>query len=118
MKQFSVLEIEQAIAYSMAGGQSLHCHQIIVGGPGHEPPQCFVDAVNRGEMIAHLFDQDESRLRKTARALGVNIIVVERRGGKGQHIDLCSGPLRKAKAICEVDKKREAKGSQGTFGFS
>jgi hypothetical protein len=35
-------------------------------------------------------------LEKTAWKLGVRILVVERRGGEGQHIDLCGKPLAAA----------------------
>jgi hypothetical protein len=28
------------------------------------------------------------------------VIAVSRRGMRGQHIDLCGGPLRKAKGLC------------------
>ena len=55
-------------------------------------------AVERGEDIAHLFDQDETRLRATARRLGVKIIQVCRPGSPSQHIDLCGQPCRRAQA--------------------
>lgn len=99
MKRFDCLEVPEAIAHAAAGGQSLHLHRIIVDR--RKAPRCFVQAVDRGEQIAHLFDQDEARLRQTARRLGVRVVVVERRGEEGQHVDLCGGPLRKALAECE-----------------
>jgi hypothetical protein len=94
MKHFKMHELEEAVAYSASGGTALHTHRFI--GDRKAAPRCFVDAVERGEDIAHLFDMDELRLIGIARRLGVRIIVVERRGTNRQHIDLCCGPLRKA----------------------
>lgn len=99
MKHFEQMEIEEAIAHAAEGGQALHTHRIIVDW--QKAPGCFKREVRAGRDIAHLFDQDEDRLRKTARRLGVRVIVVERRGRPGQHIDLCSGPLRRALAECQ-----------------
>lgn len=92
-------EIREAEAYANNGGQALHCHRIIVNKD--TAPRCFVNAVARGEDIAHLFDRDYARLVLTARKLGVKKIVVEYVGHEGQHIDLCGGPLKKALALCE-----------------
>lgn len=100
MKSFRQGDVDEAKAYAMAGGQALHLHRIIVDRK--RAPRCFVAAVDRGEDIAHLFDQDEVRLIATCRALGVNVIKVEHAGTPRQHIDLCGGPLRKAKAMCET----------------
>jgi hypothetical protein len=99
MKRFACMEIEEAIAHAAAGGQALHLHRIIVDR--QKAPRCFVQAVDRGEDIAHLFDQNELRLRVTARRLGVRVLVVERRGTPNQHIDLCGGPLKRALALCQ-----------------
>jgi hypothetical protein len=99
VKVFQFREIEEAISHAAAGGQALHLHRIIVDRD--KAPSCFVRAVDRGEDIAHLFDQDEQRLRDTVRLLGVSVVVVERRGTPNQHVDLCAGPLRKAIAIAE-----------------
>lgn len=98
MKAFKMMDVEEAIAHSMEGWQALHLHQIIVDRK--KAPRCFVSAVDRGEDIAHLFDQNLKRLIRTAKSLGVNVIVVERKGTPRQHIDLCGGPLRKAVAMC------------------
>jgi hypothetical protein len=57
-----------------------------------------VRAVERGEYIAHLFDQNLERLEKTARRLGINIVVIEKPGTDSQHVDLCGRPLRRALA--------------------
>lgn len=101
MKRFEVLELPEAISHAAEGGQALHLHRIIVDE--RRAPRCFVDAVRRGEDIAHLFDQDYKRLCATGRKLGVRVIVVEHEGEEGQHIDLCGGPLRKALALCEPE---------------
>jgi hypothetical protein len=99
MKKFTIWQVEEAIEYSMKGGQALHLHNII---PNEDTaPRCFVDAVNRGEDIAHLFDQDARRLKNTAAILGVNIIVIEYKGTPHMHVDLCGRPLRKAILQCD-----------------
>jgi hypothetical protein len=99
VKRFQCLEVEEALAYAAAGGQALHLHRIIVDRD--RAPRCFVRAVDRGEQIAHLFDLDELRLVATARRLGVRVIKIDRPGSPRQHIDLCSGPLKKALAACD-----------------
>jgi hypothetical protein len=91
-------EIREAIAHAADGGQALHVHNIIVDRS--RAPACFVRAVDRGEQIAHLFDQDAERLLDTASGLGVRVVVVEHVGTEAQHVDLCGGPLRKAMARC------------------
>lgn len=96
MKTFPFLEIDEAKAHAAAGGQALHLHCVVFD----DSPRCFRAAVERGEDIAHLFDQDLDRLRRTARRLGVRVIVVEHQGTPRQHVDLCGGPLRKALAEC------------------
>lgn len=92
--RFTTDQIEAAIGYSMAGGMALHLHRIIANEA--KAPRCFVEAIRRGEHIAHLFGQDEDDLESFCRGLGVRVIAVERRGSPRMHIDLCSGPLRKA----------------------
>lgn len=101
MRHYTVWQVADAEAYAAAGGQALHTHRIIVDR--RRAPRCFVRAVDRGEDIAHLFDQDEARLVATARRLGVRVVVVDRRGLPGQHIDLCGAPLRRALAMCEPE---------------
>jgi len=105
MKKFGVWEVEEAWKHAEDGGQALHIHNIIVDYD--KAPSCFVREVESGRMIAHLFDKDRERLEKTARRLGVRVILVERPGKKGQHIDLCGGPLRKAIAECDQDRQGE-----------
>jgi hypothetical protein len=99
MKAFLSHELAAAIAHAEAGGQALHLHRFL--GCRARAPACFVRAVDRGEDIAHLFDRDEARLVRTAKALGVRVVAVERPGSSRQHVDLCGAPLRKAKAECE-----------------
>lgn len=97
MRRFESRQIQDAVDHALDGGQALHLHQILTPGA----PACFVRAVNRGENIAHLLDQDTNRLRQTARQLGVRVVVIEREGTTRQHIDLCGKPLARALAMCE-----------------
>jgi len=101
MKKFKCLEIEEAIEFAQQGGQALHLHQIIMNP--ETAPRCFVSAVNRGEDIAHLFDQNLERLKETVRKLGVRVVFVDKLGTPNQHVDLCGKPLRLAKALCSED---------------
>jgi hypothetical protein len=91
MKQFSQRELNEARAYAMAGEQALHVHNVNL-----ENHPVFA----RCSEAAHLFDQNVMRLLKTARVLGVRVIKIERRGTESQHVDLCAGPLRRAKELC------------------
>jgi uncharacterized protein (DUF58 family) len=103
MRRFTQMQLREAIAYAADGGQALHTHRII---PSRDrAPRCFVRAVDAGQDIAHLFDQDRDRLERTARRLGVRVIVVERAGTLSQHIDLCGGPLRQALVSCDNNAK-------------
>jgi hypothetical protein len=97
VKVFTCLEIDEALAHAAGGGQALHLHRIIPDRKAAS--RCFVAAVDRGEDIAHLFDLDRGRLVATAKRLGVKVVYVDRDGTDRQHIDLCGGPLRKAKAL-------------------
>jgi hypothetical protein len=108
MKHFPARDVEEAQHYASLGGQALHTHSIIVDDD--KAPACFVRDVRAGREIAHLFDQDVPRLVKTARSLGVRVILVERRGQPGQHIDLCGVPLRKALERCRADAASERRG--------
>lgn len=102
MKLFSALEVEEAVAFAATGGQALHLHRII---PDRKSaPRCFVRAVDRGEPIAHLFDQNLIRLGATAKKLGVRVIIVERADTPRQHIDLCGRPLILAYAMLDADQ--------------
>jgi hypothetical protein len=96
MKLFYHEEAEAAMDFADEGGQALH-----VWNPNvrewPEAPTCFKRS---GKEWGHLCDMDIDRLVSTARSLGVVVIAVSRRGLRGQHIDLCGGPLRKAKELC------------------
>jgi hypothetical protein len=111
MRAFGTMDLREAEAFAAAGGQALHLHNIIVDRS--RAPKCFVRDVDAGRPIAHLFDADVERLKRTARGLGVKVIVVERTGQPGQHIDLCGGPL--AKAMAMVDNPAEAKAVAAAF---
>lgn len=110
MKIFQQRQVEEAKQHALAGGQALHLHRII--GDWDKAPACFKRAINRGEDIAHLFDQDEVRLVATVKRLGVKVVVVEHAGTPRQHVDLCGGPLTKAKfnAINAEEFETETKG--------
>lgn len=90
-----------AVKYALEGGQALHVFPAIKELK-HRAPSPF----KRTGEWAHLFDQDKERLVKTAKKLGVRVIKVDREGTPMQHIDLCGGPLRKAKALCTDDEQR------------
>ena len=95
MKVFQMRELDAAREHAASGGQALHLHRIVFP----HSPACFRAAVDRGEDIAHLFDQDEQRLITTARKCGVRVIKLEKKGTPSQHIDLCGTALRAARAI-------------------
>lgn len=88
MKLFQQRELKEARAHAMEGGQALHVHTFNQGG--HR-------LFKRYDEIAHLFDQDMERLRKTAWELGVRFVKVEKIGTESQHVDLCGKPFEKAK---------------------
>ena len=92
MKLFTTKELREAVKYASDGGQALHVHPFTRGG--HKTFARYTKA-------AHLFDQDIDRLSRTALALGVRVIKVERKGQRMQHIDLCGKPLAKAEAYCD-----------------
>jgi len=84
-------DVTAAMDYADQGGHALHLHTLTSGHP----------LIRRYPVIAHLIDNDAVRLEKTARRLGVRVIKIERKGVRGQHIDLCGKPLEKAKSECE-----------------
>lgn len=106
IKTFKMREIEEAIAFAAEDHThlALHLHRIIVDRD--KAPKCFVRAVDKGEDIAHLFCQSITKLVMTAKRFGVKVIVVERQGTPNQHIDLCGGPLAKAKWEAEQQKRK------------
>ncbi len=113
MRVYSTFEVREATAYADGGGQALHLHRIIPDR--RTAPRCFVREVDQGQPIAHLFDNDRERLIATARSLGVKVIHIDRDGERGQHIDLCSGPLRKACKLLDADQGERLKEVLATF---
>lgn len=107
MRVYYTLEVDEAIAYAASGNQALHLHRIIVNRT--KAPRCFVNAVDRGEPIAHLFDLNRVRLCAVARQLGVKVIYVDSDGTDHQHIDLVGGPLRKCYALLDADQTDKLK---------
>jgi len=97
MKKFAMHEVHEAVEYAGAGGQALHLHTLNSGHP----------LFSRYPEIAHLFDQDLTRLEKTATRLGVRVVKVERVGEPGQHVDLCGRPLTLAIHECGTDSTWE-----------
>jgi hypothetical protein len=95
---FQQRELEQAYAHAAAGGQALHLMSGSFAYLRTDTPNVFKGR----KMIAHLFDQDQKRLIQTVQRLGVRVIRVERVGERGQHIDLCAGPLDRALKLCEA----------------
>ena len=95
MRLFAHRQIREAKAHAAAGGQALHLWSPGRGGYPGAPP-VFNRIAAAGSPWAHLFDQDRPRLVRTARQLGVRIVVVANQGEPGQHVDLCGRPLEKA----------------------
>lgn len=114
LRTFAEREIRAAHDHAMAGGMALH---LMAGHWANLRPDTPKVFKNRAE-IAHLFDQDRERLERAARYLGVRVIKVERLGLEGQHIDLCAGPLERAKAIAEKQAiERANAAAQGTLSL-
>ncbi len=105
MRGFLTREIQAAVGHSLAGGTALHLHTL---GVGKDAPAVFRLAVSRGEWVGHLFDRDAARLDRTARALGVRVIVIDRPGQAAQHVDLCGGPLARALLLCDNAASRRS----------
>ncbi len=101
MKTFTMRQIIEAVLYSKEGGQALHLHHFITPSA----PACFKRDVKNGSNIAHLFDMNTERLKKTARKLGVRVIKIDREGTDKQHIDLCGKPLTNCWAMGLVELK-------------
>ena len=83
MRRFKNRDVKKALAYVASGMQALHGSVMRVSG-------------KRRVQWAHLMDNDLDRLIATAKRLGVRRVVVERMNERGQHIDLCGGPLKRA----------------------
>lgn len=97
IKLFQHNEAKAAMDFADNGARPCTCGILIVRDCP-EAPSCFKRSASEW---GHLCDMDVHRLVSTARSLGVVVIVVSRRGMRGQHIDLCGGPLRKAKELCQ-----------------
>lgn len=85
--------VREAQEYAAKGGQALHVYRAL--------PMKAPAVFKRHKMWAHLFDLDAERLVKAAKGLGVHVIKVHHEGRRGQHIDLCGAPLRKAEMMCK-----------------
>jgi hypothetical protein len=96
MKLFEMMDLKEAIEYSMKGGQALHKHTF---NSGHSLFAKYPE-------IAHLLDQDKTRLVATAHSLGVRVIKVDHEGQRGQHIDLCGKPFERACKISAQPRKK------------
>jgi len=85
------LRTEAALAAIAAGEQVLELWpKSYTMGPN--VPRCF-----QGKDFAKLYDDDATRLFKTARMLGVKVIKIDCPGQPGrQHVDLVGGPMRRA----------------------
>jgi hypothetical protein len=92
VKVFQQRDIKEAQLYALAGHQAVHLMSGSFAYIRKDTPNCFKNQ----KTIAHLFDQDETRLIATAKKLGVRVIKIERKGQPGQHIDLCGKPLLRA----------------------
>lgn len=93
MKAFASRELNEAKAHAIEGGQALHIHRTGLGG--YEQFASYWE-------IGRLFDQNVARLVTTARALGVHLIEVQKKGTELQHIQLCGRPLKRAKQLCYI----------------
>lgn len=110
IKVFEMLEIEEAYACALAGGQALHLHNIVFD----HSPQCFRTAVEtRGEWIAHLFDQNAWRLMELAKRCGINVIYIDKQGSPRQHIDFCGNALQKLLAKLSLEERAKVPANPG-----
>lgn len=96
----------QAIEHAESGGMALHVwkpsrsHGVSIF-PGHEIPTVF----KIHDKWGHLLCRDTDRLIATAKRLGIRMVVISKRGKRGQHVDLCGKPLEKA--IVEAKKSEQ-----------
>lgn len=97
MKHFQEKEICEALEFVTAGGQALHIFKPTRASANKRIPLPF----RRTKVWAHLLDLNKQRLVETARKLGVKIIVIDCKGGRGQHVDLCGRPLERAIKECQ-----------------
>ena len=90
MQVFQCEDIQAAYAHAAAGGIAVHLHSIVFP----HSPQCFRQAVKRGEQIAHVFGQDAEELKLLAKKHGVRVLYIDKPGTPRQHIDMCGKPLQ------------------------
>jgi hypothetical protein len=94
MKLFNYRDRQGYVAYAASGGQSLSLWPGSIADAIPTAPKCFKGL----EEFGKIHDQDAARLTATAKRLGIRVVYIDRRGTPEQHIDLCRGPLEKAKA--------------------
>jgi hypothetical protein len=92
MRWFPRRALKAAIAWAAQGEQALHDNQSHIVPGTTSPVPC-----------AHLLDQDEQRLQRTARILGVRRVRVMSRGTPNQHVDLWAGPLAAAHELAHEE---------------
>ena len=80
-----------AADHADAGGVGLHVWGAMPAAFVHAPA-CF----KRSSEWGHLFCNDPQKLSGLARDLGVRNVQIQRRGRRGQHVDLCGRPLSNA----------------------
>ena len=98
MREYGRRGLREARGEAARGGQAL---VVIDGAPaGRHVPTCF----RRASEYGYLLDQDEERLVRTARGLGVRRVVVDRRGEPEQHVNLVGAPLAKAREHIKKEK--------------
>ena len=97
MKQFNSKQFREMASYVAQGGQALHVW--FPKSSHYDAPACFNKTKENG--WGHLLDGNKKRLERTAKKLGVKGVVVSQEGKRGQHVDLCGRPLRKAIQKCK-----------------
>jgi hypothetical protein len=95
VKLFDYKDRAGYVAHAAAGGQTLTIWPGAIADASSRAPRCFKGLKEFGK----IHDQDEVRLALTARKLGIRSVFLDRRGQPDQHIDLCRGPLEKAKTL-------------------
>lgn len=91
-KLFTWRELQEAMQFAYQGGQALY----IMPGKFADKRKDCPEPLQGQPFIAHLFDQQTTRLEATARELGLATILIEKQGERQQHIALSGEPLNKA----------------------
>lgn len=102
-----------AMDHADAGGQALHIWE-----PTEQWKRRAPLVFRQTTPWAHLIDRDKDRLIATARRYGVNVVKVGRAGERGQHIDLCGAPLRRAMTEAPTSKPTPSKTLVPQLGFT